>query len=326
MIESTSSAGGSQTEKGSALHEAALYGKTDVVQKLLSAGIDVNIVDTKGKTAQDTVKDMPSQKSREIAAFIQAHVAGIPHIIDLPPPPVPPPQESPSPRKKATSCHSLDSLASGKSSDRDSGRPDSEAGKKDRPVHSSHPGPGHEEEVSSEALYTNSSIDERGQPVEEEDHTYELLLTAQTKHPPPSQESQSNKDENTATSALPQRKPTAPSDLRAPSRTKDTLHPPGRVSPRAPGGGLGRRGLRCPGIDWHSGPAAVSLRSCFRWRRQLRQITRSSARIREQVSRSSSLACYTDPPPSSTAARNPSGSQVLRQSARASWNQEKLPK
>lgn len=30
---------------------------------------------------------------------------------------------------EATSCHSLDSLASGKSSDRDSGRPDSEAGK-----------------------------------------------------------------------------------------------------------------------------------------------------------------------------------------------------
>ncbi|XP_078111616.1 ankyrin repeat and SAM domain-containing protein 1A isoform X9 [Sander vitreus] len=254
-----------ETEKGSALHEAALYGKTDVVQRLLSAGIDVNIVDTKGKTAQDTVKDMPSQKSREIAALIQGHMAGIAPVIDLPPPPIPPPQESPSPRKKgdmekvselisglaprpeeespyealfeATSCHSLDSLTSGKSSDRDSGRPDSEAGKKDRPVHSSHPG--HEEEVSSEALYTNSSIDERGKPVEEEDHTYELLLTAQTKHPPPSQESQSNKDENTtiqsSTSALPQRKPTAPSDLRAPSRTKDTLHLPGRVSPRAPG-------------------------------------------------------------------------------------------
>lgn len=27
-----------QTEKGSALHEAALFGKTDVVQRLLSAG------------------------------------------------------------------------------------------------------------------------------------------------------------------------------------------------------------------------------------------------------------------------------------------------
>ncbi|XP_018529901.1 ankyrin repeat and SAM domain-containing protein 1A isoform X2 [Lates calcarifer] len=256
-----------ETEKGSALHEAALFGKADVVQKLLSAGIDVKIVDQKGLTALDTVKDMPSQKSREIAALILGHMTGKPPDIDLPPPPIPPPQESPSPRKKgdlekvselisglapgpeeespyealfeATSCHSLDSLTSGKSSDRDSGRPDSEAGKKDRPVHSSHPGPGHEEEVSSEALYTNSSIDERGEPVEEEeDHTYELLLTAQTKVPPPSQESKSHKDETTiqsSNSVLPQRKPTAPNDLRAPSKTKDTLHPPGRAGHRASG-------------------------------------------------------------------------------------------
>ncbi|KAG7221596.1 hypothetical protein INR49_017127 [Caranx melampygus] len=259
-----------ETEKGSALHEAALFGKADVVQKLLSAGIDVNILDQKGLTALDTVKDMPSQKSREIVALILGHMSGKPPDIDLPPPPIPPPQESPSPRKKgdmekvselisglapgpeeespyealfeATSCHSLDSLTSGKSSDRDSGRPDSEAGKKDRLVHSLHPGPGHEEEVSSEALYTNSSIDERGEPVEEEeeeDHTYELLLTAQTKVPPPSQEHHSHKDENTtiqsSNSVLPQRKPTAPNDLRAPSKTNDSLHPPGRVGQRAPG-------------------------------------------------------------------------------------------
>ncbi|XP_037628202.1 ankyrin repeat and SAM domain-containing protein 1A isoform X3 [Sebastes umbrosus] len=245
-----------ETEKGSALQEAALFGKRDVVQRLLIAGIDVRISDQKGLTALDTVKDMPSQKSREIVALIIGHVAGKPPDIDLPPPPIPPPQESPSPRKRgemekvselisglaeeespyealfeATSCHSLDSLTSGKSSDRDSGRPDSEAGKKDRLVHSSHHGPGHEEE----ALYTNSSIDERG----EEDHTYELLLTAQTKHPTPCQESQSHRDENTtkqsSNSVLPQRKPTAPNDLRAPSKTKDTLHLPGRASPRAPG-------------------------------------------------------------------------------------------
>lgn len=43
----------------------------------------------------------------------------------------------------------------------------------------------------SQALFTNSSIDERGE-TEEEDHTYELLLSAQTKVPqsaldPPSQ-------------------------------------------------------------------------------------------------------------------------------------------
>ncbi|XP_073326168.1 ankyrin repeat and SAM domain-containing protein 1A isoform X1 [Pagrus major] len=252
-----------ETERGSALHEAALFGKADVVQKLLSAGINVKTLDQKGLTALDTVKDMPSQKSREIVALILGHMTGKPPDIDLPPPPVPPPQESPSPRKKgdlekvselisglapgpeeespyealfeATSCHSLDSLTSGKSSDRDSGRPDSEAGKKDRLVHSLHPGPGHEEE----ALYTNSSINERCERVEEEDHTYELLLTAQTKVPPPSQESHSHKDENTTTqssnSVLPQRKPTAPNDLRAPTKTKDSLHPPGRPGPRAPG-------------------------------------------------------------------------------------------
>uniref|UniRef100_A0A3Q3ADR0 Ankyrin repeat and sterile alpha motif domain containing 1A n=1 Tax=Kryptolebias marmoratus TaxID=37003 RepID=A0A3Q3ADR0_KRYMA len=192
-----------ETEKGSALHEAALFGKRDIVQKLLRAGIDVNIVDQKGLTALDTVKDMPSKKSREIAALIYGHMSGKTPIIDLPPPPIPPPQESPSPRKQgdlervtelisgmapgpeeespyealfeATSCHSLDSLTSGKSSDRDSGRPDSEVGKVSRT--------------------SSASIDERGEPAEdEEDHTYELLLTAQTKVPPPSQESKSNKD------------------------------------------------------------------------------------------------------------------------------------
>lgn len=33
-----------QTEKGSALHEAALFGKTDVVQKLLSAGCTSSVL------------------------------------------------------------------------------------------------------------------------------------------------------------------------------------------------------------------------------------------------------------------------------------------
>uniref|UniRef100_A0A8D3C2G9 Ankyrin repeat and sterile alpha motif domain containing 1A n=1 Tax=Scophthalmus maximus TaxID=52904 RepID=A0A8D3C2G9_SCOMX len=208
-----------ETEKGSALHEAALFGKTDVVQRLLGAGIDVNIVDMKGLTALDTVKDMPSQKSRELAALILGHMTGKPPDIDLPPPPVPPPQESelekvselisglaPGPEEEspyealfeATSCHSLDSLASGKSSDRDSGRPDSEAGKVSTHARTHTLSFPHLSPrlvllyFSLQALYTNSSIDERGERVEE-DHTYELLLTAQTKVPPPGHESHSHK-------------------------------------------------------------------------------------------------------------------------------------
>ncbi|XP_052449992.1 ankyrin repeat and SAM domain-containing protein 1A isoform X4 [Carassius gibelio] len=222
------------TEKGSALHEAALYGKTEVVQKLLNAGIDVNIVDGKSLTALDTVRDMPSQKSRQIAALIQAHMSGRPSETSLPPPPVPPPQEKSqeSPKRKgdmeqqvselmcglsveespyealfeASSCVSLDSLASGKSSDRDSGRPDSEAGK---------------------AVYTNSSVDERAEPLEEEEPTYELLVSAQTKIPNNTQ-SKADVDVSvkSSNSVLPQRKTTAHNDLRPSGSNTNTLQPP----------------------------------------------------------------------------------------------------
>ncbi|CAL8250600.1 unnamed protein product [Arctogadus glacialis] len=267
-----------ETERGSALHEAALYGKADVVQRLLGAGIEASITDIRGLTALDTVREMPSQKSREIAALIHGHMVGKPPDLDLPPPPIPPPQESPSPRRRgdlekmgelisgmaprpeeespyealfeATSCHSLDSLASGKSSDRDSGRPDSDAGKKERLAHPCHPVAGHEEEMSSEALYTHSSIDERGEPAEEEeegDHTYELLFSAQTRSSPTSHKTPPTREEkntvHSSNSVLPQhRKTPAPNDQRPPGhKTKDSLQPPGL---RAPGGSysVGREG------------------------------------------------------------------------------------
>uniref|UniRef100_A0A8C7FS29 Ankyrin repeat and sterile alpha motif domain containing 1A n=1 Tax=Oncorhynchus kisutch TaxID=8019 RepID=A0A8C7FS29_ONCKI len=204
-----------ETEKGSALHEAALFGKTDVVQKLLHAGVNVNMVDSKGLTALDTVREMPSQKSRQIAALILGHMSGNPPVLHLPPPPVPPPNESPSLRKKgklvvvselisglapgpeeespyealfeATSCHSLDSLTSGKSSDRDSGRPDSEAGKVCLELRCVVDLPS----LYLQVLYTNSSIDERGE--EEVDHTYDLLLSAQTEVPQSAQDPPSQK-------------------------------------------------------------------------------------------------------------------------------------
>uniref|UniRef100_A0AAR2J720 Ankyrin repeat and sterile alpha motif domain containing 1A n=1 Tax=Pygocentrus nattereri TaxID=42514 RepID=A0AAR2J720_PYGNA len=170
-----------QTEKGSALHEAALFGKTDVVQKLLSAGISVNIVDSKNLTALDIVREMPSQKSRQIAALIQGDIdqqvtslltvyAGDmeQQVNDL----MSGMEESPYEALfEASSCHSLDSLTSGRSSDRDSGRPDSDAGRVRCPT-----------TILIIAVYTSSSVDERLEE-EDDDHPYETLHMARTKHP-----------------------------------------------------------------------------------------------------------------------------------------------
>uniref|UniRef100_A0A671LBC2 Ankyrin repeat and sterile alpha motif domain containing 1A n=1 Tax=Sinocyclocheilus anshuiensis TaxID=1608454 RepID=A0A671LBC2_9TELE len=242
-----------QTEKGSALHEAALFGKTEVVQKLLNAGIDVNIVDSKSLTALDTVRDMPSQKSRQIAALIQAHMSGRPSDTSLPPPPVPPPQESLSPKRKgemeqqvselisglastpveenpyealfeASSCVSLDSLASGKSSDSEAGKVCVRDTKERRPPQNQS---AQDEDLSSEAVYTNSSVDERAEPLEEEEHTYELLVTAQTKIPNNTQ-SKADVDVSakSSNSVLPQRKTTAHIDLRPSGSNTNTLQPP----------------------------------------------------------------------------------------------------
>ncbi|XP_059573244.1 ankyrin repeat and SAM domain-containing protein 1A isoform X8 [Alligator mississippiensis] len=220
-----------QTEKGSALHEAALFGKTDVVQILLATGIDVNIKDNRSLTALDIVKELPSQKSQQIAALIEDYTTGkksakaaekipqapvitasepasrIPQgdvekavtelIIDFD---VNPEEECPyEALYNATSCHSLDSLASGRSSDRDSVNKEVEAtglkasgvrpvcSRRERPPPPAKPPPDEEEEhveklghsTSCEATVTQRKS--RGNAAEEEEHPYELLLTAETK-------------------------------------------------------------------------------------------------------------------------------------------------
>uniref|UniRef100_A0A8C2U518 Ankyrin repeat and sterile alpha motif domain containing 1A n=1 Tax=Coturnix japonica TaxID=93934 RepID=A0A8C2U518_COTJA len=215
-----------QTEKGSALHEAALFGKTDVVQILLAAGIDVNIKDNRGLTALDIVRELPSQKSQHIAALIEDYTTGkksakaaektvqaslapstdpacwIPQgdvekavtelIIDFD---VNPEDESPyEALYNATSCHSLDSLASGRSSDRESVNKEVEvAGLKaagvrprERPPPPAKPPPDEEEEQHTEKMGHGASCEvrkSRGSGAEEEEHPYELLLTAETKKP-----------------------------------------------------------------------------------------------------------------------------------------------
>ncbi|XP_031461606.1 ankyrin repeat and SAM domain-containing protein 1A isoform X7 [Phasianus colchicus] len=219
-----------QTEKGSALHEAALFGKTDVVQILLAAGIDVNIKDNRGLTALDIVRELPSQKSQHIAALIEDYTTGkksakaaektaqaplapstdpacwIPQgdvekavtelIIDFD---VNPEEESPyEALYNATSCHSLDSLASGRSSDRESVNKEVEAAglkaagvrPRERPPPPAKPPPDEEEEQHTEKMGHGASCEatvargkSRGSGAEEEEHPYELLLTAETKKP-----------------------------------------------------------------------------------------------------------------------------------------------
>nr|XP_012602202.1 ankyrin repeat and SAM domain-containing protein 1A isoform X3 [Microcebus murinus] len=221
-----------QTEMGSALHEAALFGKTDVVQILLAAGIDVNIKDNRGLTALDTVRELPSQKSQQIAALIEDHMTGKRSAkeVDKTPTPQPPlissldsvSQKSQGDVEKAVteliinfdtnaeeegpyealynavSCHSLDSMASGRSSDRDSVNKEAEAAgvrtagvrPRERPPPPAKPPPDEEEEdridkkyfplTASEVLAVRPKI--QGSAAREEDeHPYELLLTAETK-------------------------------------------------------------------------------------------------------------------------------------------------
>ncbi|XP_063153685.1 ankyrin repeat and SAM domain-containing protein 1A isoform X6 [Candoia aspera] len=214
-----------QTEKGSALHEAALFGKTDVVQILLAAGIDVNIKDNRGLTALEIVRELPSQKSQQIAALIEdcttrkklatteektspPLTASVETSVRVPQGNVEKavtdlltdvdgkPEECPyEVLYNATSCHSLDSLASGRSSDRDSVNREAEmtgikvtgVRPRERPPPPAKPPPDEEEEheekkhdASSVGLVTKRKS--RGSTAdEEEEHPYELLLTAETK-------------------------------------------------------------------------------------------------------------------------------------------------
>ncbi|XP_016079192.1 PREDICTED: ankyrin repeat and SAM domain-containing protein 1A isoform X3 [Miniopterus natalensis] len=220
-----------QTEKGSALHEAALFGKTDVVHILLAAGIDVNIKDNRGLTALDTLRELPSQKSQQIAALIEDHMTGRRSTkeVDKTPTPQPPlissvdaiSQKSQGDVEKAVtelvidfdtnaeeegpyealynavSCHSLDSMASGRSSDRDSVSKEAEAASmkaagvrpRERPPPPAKPPPDDEEEDRMDQKHFPLPAPEvcvRGRVQgssarEEEEHPYELLLTAETK-------------------------------------------------------------------------------------------------------------------------------------------------
>ncbi|XP_053562817.1 ankyrin repeat and SAM domain-containing protein 1A isoform X2 [Bombina bombina] len=202
-----------QTEKGSALHEAALFGKTDVVQMLLDAGVDVSITDNKGMTALDIVQELPSQKSKHIAALIQDHSSSVaskeivqdPVTLAASHPISDTPggglqrgfldlrldlesvslSESPyEALYNASSCHSLDSICSARSSDRDSlSREITRTRKKERPPPPAKPPPEEDEDLQRSGVGATREAFSNMHTGREEENPYELLLTAETKRP-----------------------------------------------------------------------------------------------------------------------------------------------
>ena len=60
------------TQTGTALHEASLCGKVDVVRRLLDAGIDVSLKDALGYSALRIVQDLPTPVAQDIAILIQS--------------------------------------------------------------------------------------------------------------------------------------------------------------------------------------------------------------------------------------------------------------
>ncbi|XP_073431695.1 ankyrin repeat and SAM domain-containing protein 1A isoform X5 [Dendrobates tinctorius] len=203
------------TEKGSALHEAALFGKADVVQVLLDAGIDISITDNKGMTALDIVQELPSQKSQQIASLIQGHHSVRPASREPEMEPAPLPStsictdaqgggmqrallnlhldldsisQSESPYEalyNASSCHSLDSICSGRSSDRDSlCRENTKTRHKERPPPPAKPPPEDEEALErKQSVGVVLEVHSKMHISLEEENPYELLLTAETKRP-----------------------------------------------------------------------------------------------------------------------------------------------
>lgn len=59
------------TKRGTALHEAALCGKLDVVKTLLDAGVDLGARDAGHNTVLDLLSQFPKHATQEIYATIK---------------------------------------------------------------------------------------------------------------------------------------------------------------------------------------------------------------------------------------------------------------
>ncbi|KAG8221865.1 hypothetical protein J437_LFUL003241 [Ladona fulva] len=66
-----------RTAAGTALHEAALCGKTDVVKTLLESGVDLSARDAGGHTVLDVLGQFPTHVTHDIMEIIQAVSKGV---------------------------------------------------------------------------------------------------------------------------------------------------------------------------------------------------------------------------------------------------------
>lgn len=66
-----------RTSNGTALHEAALCGKVDVVKALLESGIDVCVADSQRRTAVDRLSEvgLKTPVAKEIAELIRSELS-----------------------------------------------------------------------------------------------------------------------------------------------------------------------------------------------------------------------------------------------------------
>lgn len=60
-----------RTPAGTALHEAALCGKIEVVRTLLEYGVDIHIRDAHNYTVKDLLRQFPAHATQEIMALLK---------------------------------------------------------------------------------------------------------------------------------------------------------------------------------------------------------------------------------------------------------------
>lgn len=62
-----------RTNSGTALHQAACFGKADVVRILLEAGADLNAVDGRDKTVEGVLADYPEEATWKVRRVIRGN-------------------------------------------------------------------------------------------------------------------------------------------------------------------------------------------------------------------------------------------------------------